>query len=395
MTETQRNKSVPLVYLLVGVALTAAIAFLGGVFFANATDSPHNNDNFQLFWQSWDILEDEYYYDLPENKELVYGAIQGLMRSAGDHYTFFVPPTAAEFDRQATAGEFGGIGAYVGQNEDGYLVVISPFEGLPAEEVGIQADDIILAVDGELIQGWTQDQAIALLRGKIGTKVILTIYRPSEEREFTAEITRARVELPTVDARMFDNVGYVRLFSFNDKATTLLEREITDLQTGNGLDGLILDLRGNPGGLLDQAVGVSDLFLDSGIVVTQRARDGKEVEYRSTDGSIAENIPLIVLVDGGSASASEVVAGALRDRGRATLIGQTTYGKGSVQHVHDLYDGSQLHVTVSLWFTPNETPIQGQGLEPDVGVETQTDNASATLDPYIEAALDYIDKQGL
>jgi carboxyl-terminal processing protease len=157
---------------------------------------------------------------------------------------------------------------------------------------------------------------------------------------------------------------------------------------------LILDLRGNPGGLLDQAVGVSDLFLDEGVVVTQRARSGQEVQYRSTEGEIAENIPLIVLLDGGSASASEVVAGALRDRERAILIGQTSFGKGSVQHVHDLYDGSQLHVTVALWFTPNETPIQDRGLDPDIEVQLSESDVSTDADPYIEAALDYIDEQG-
>jgi carboxyl-terminal processing protease len=371
---------------------TACLAFIAGAWFSSSMDSRHNDDDFQPFWQAWDILAQDYYYDLPQDKELTYGAIQGLYASAEDRYTFFVPPTEAEFDQQMMDGEFGGIGAYVGQNQDGLIVITMPFEGFPAEKAGLKADDIIFAVDGTDIRGWTLEDAVGLLRGEIGTDVELSIYRPSDQREFAVEITRAKVELPTVISEMYGDIGYVRLFSFNGNATALLKEKIEALKAG-GARALILDLRSNPGGLLDQAISVSDLFLDEGVVVTQRDKKGKEVIYRSGTGDLAEDMPLVILIDGLSASASEVVAGALGDRDRATLIGQTSYGKGSVQHVHTMQDGSQLHITAALWFTPNETPIQGQGLKPDIQVELPEDQAENVDQFYIDAALQYLREQ--
>jgi len=373
--------------MLFAGALIAAVAFLGGVWFAGRMDSPHNTDEFDLFWQSWAILEEEFYYDLPPDQELIYGAAQGLLSAAGDRYTFFAPPQAAAYDRQTLAGEFGGIGAYVGQDAEGRLVITALFSGFPAKEAGLLVQDVIEEVDGVSIAGWTLEAAVGRLRGEVGSQVTLSVYRPADGSRFTVAITRARVELPTVIADTYESVGYVRLFTFNDRATELLEEEIRAL-IEQGVTGLILDLRGNPGGLLDQAVSVSDLFLDEGVIVTQQDRGGHRSTYRSQTGQIAEDIPLVVLIDGGSASASEVVAGALQDRGRAALIGQPSFGKGSVQHVHDLPDGSQVHVTVALWFTPNETPIQDQGLVPDIVVDDSA--ADTEHDPFVEAALAYL-----
>ncbi|MEB2287554.1 MAG: S41 family peptidase [Anaerolineae bacterium] len=372
--------------LLFAAALIAGVAFIGGVWFADRMDSPHNTDEFDLFWQSWTILEDEYYYELPADQALIYGAAQGLLSAAGDRYTFFAPPQAAAYDRQTLAGEFGGIGAYVGLDADGQLTITALFSGFPAKEAGLLAQDVIEEVDGVSIAGWTLEAAVGRLRGKVGSQVTLAVYRPADSSRFTVTITRARVELPTVITDTLGSFGYVRLYTFNDRATELLEAEIETL-IEQGVTGLILDLRGNPGGLLDQAVSVSDLFLDEGVIVTQQDRKGRRSTYRSQAGQIAEDIPLVVLIDGGSASASEVVAGALQDRGRAALIGQPSFGKGSVQHVHDLPGGSQVHVTVALWFTPDETPIQDQGLIPDVAVD---DSAAAEDDPFIAAALAYL-----
>ena len=378
--------------MVVLVLAAMALSFMAGVWLTHSTDSPHNNKNFDVFWQSWDVLDREFYYELPDEPEMVRGAIQGLLSTAGDRYTFLVPPRIAELDRQETAGEFGGIGAYVSKDADGNFVITTPFNGFPAEKAGLRSGDIVLEIDGTSIEGWTLGDAVALIRGKVGTDVTLRVYRPAEDRTFTVTITRARVELPTVYAQLFDDVGYVRLFSFNERATTQLESEIRDLRE-QGARALILDLRGNPGGLLDQAVGVSDLFLDAGVVVTQRNRKGDAIVYRSENGQLAEDIPLVVLIDDMSASASEVVAGALHDRERATLIGQTSFGKGSVQHVYDLPDGSQLHVTVALWFTPNETPIQGEGLHPDIVIDAP-EAPNTEDDPYIQAALRYLRGEG-
>lgn len=382
----------PLVARVIILIMSAlALGFLGGVWLSNARDSKHNDEEFQIFWQSWDVLEDEFYYDLPEDPDLIRGALQGLLGTTGDPYTFLVSPTQAEFDRQSTAGEFGGIGAYVNQNSSGQLIITTPFNGFPAEEAGLMAGDVVRAIDGTSIAGWALDDAVGLLRGEIGSEVTLTIYRPADDREFDVDVKRAQIELPTVYSTVYGDVGYVRLFSFNSKATELLDTEISAMVDGD-VQALILDLRGNPGGLLNQAISVADLFLDEGLVLTQRNRNDNAVEYYSKDGQIAEDVPLVVLIDGGSASASEVVSGALRDRDRAILIGQTSYGKGSVQHVYDLSDGSQLHLTVSLWFTPNETPIQGQGLTPDVKIEASN---TADEDTVLNAALGYFAEQGM
>ena len=388
---TNKLRNTQQVVILALLFVTAGVAFGAGVWFANESGSPHNDEEFDVFWQSWDILENEYYFELPEDESLVYGAIQGLMATTGNPYTFFVPPTLAERDRQSTAGEFGGIGAYVSENQEGQLIIASPFEGSPAADAGLKANDVILAVDGTSLEGWTLDEAVDLIRGEIGTRVLLTMFRPTDESEFDVTIVRARVELPTVISGKYEDVGYVRLFSFNGLATSQVEQAIADLQA-DGITSLIFDLRGNGGGLLDQAVGVSDLFLPEGVVVTQQRRSGKEIEYRAVDGQLAEDIPLVVLIDGGSASASEVVAGALHDYERAVLIGETSYGKGSVQHVHDMADGSQLHVTVAVWLTPNETVIEGQGLTPDIPVSITEELTENDQDPFVMAALAYFDE---
>ncbi len=370
------------------LTLVAAIAFTGGMLFADTTDSPHNDKAFQTFWQSWDILDREFYYGSPSNEDLIRSAIQGLLRAAGDPYTFYVPPAEAVYDRQQTAGEFGGIGADVALDASGNLVIISPYSGFPASEAGLLPQDQILEVDGRSLKGMSVGEAAGLLRGEIGAEVTLTVYRPAEDRQFEVTLTRARVELPTVNARMIGEIGYARLFNFNSNATSLLEEALRG-QLERGATVFVLDLRDNPGGLLDQAVGVSDLFLGDGVVVQQRTRSGRETVYHSDDGDIGEDIPLVVLVNAGSASASEVVAGALRDRGRAALLGQTTYGKGSVQHVHTLADDAQVHVTFALWFTPAGSAIQGEGLAPDVEIEPPVE-IDPGEDPVLDRALDYV-----
>jgi carboxyl-terminal processing protease len=388
--QTQTRQSLFTVQMFVMLVLAAGAAFVAGVWFANNTDSPHNDKNFQVFWQSWDILDREHYYDLPDDTELIHAALQGLFAQVGDRYTFFAPPAMAEISRQQTAGEFGGIGAYVSQNESGQLVIVRPFDGLPADIAGLQASDVIQEINGAPIDGLPIENILELLRGEIGTEVTLTVYRPGTDTQFTVTIQRARIELPVTDTAMYGNVGYITLSSFNQKATAALKQDITDLQE-QGAQALILDLRGNPGGLLDQAVGVSDLFLGKGVVVTQQDRKGERITYRATDGDLAEEIPLVVLIDGGSASASEVVAGALRDHNRAVLIGQKSYGKGSVQHLYDMNDGSQVHVTFAVWLTPDDTLIDGKGLEPDIAV-TIPENPDSTQDPFIEAALAYFEQ---
>lgn len=376
--------------LILLIVFTVGLAFMAGVLFTEITDSPHNNDNFEVFWNSWEILEDEYYYDLPEEERLIRGAIQGLLAVVGDPFTYLAPPDAAEIDRQRTSGEFGGIGAEIGVNAAGEFEITRVYPDHPADQAGLVPGDVITAVEGQPVDDLDQTGLVQRIRGPVGTTVSLTIRRASTDAPITVNLERARIELDVVYAEQYDDVGYVRLVIFSENATQSLETEIQQL-IDNGVTALILDLRSNPGGLLNQAVSVSDLFLDEGIVVKQRAQNGAETIYRSETGDLAESLPLVVLIDQGSASASEVVAGALRDRDRAILIGQRSYGKGSVQHLHDLADGSQLHITTAIWLTPDETPIQGAGLEPDIAVDPSTPITDG-LDPFIHAALQYLEQ---
>jgi carboxyl-terminal processing protease len=219
--------------------------------------------------------------------------------------------------------------------------------------------------------------------------VVLTIRR-GDEASFDVRIVRARLDIPTVESEMLDsNVGYVSLFEFSTPATSRLQVAIEDL-LDQGATALIFDLRDNPGGFLDQAVSVSDLFLDEGLVLIERRSDGQELEFTSDDEGLAQDIPMVVLVNAGSASASEIVAGAIQDRGRAVLIGETTFGKGSVQILHTLSDGSELRVTVARWFTPNDNAIHGEGLTPDIEVVLTPEDVEADRDPQLERALEYL-----
>jgi len=290
--------------------------------------------------------------------------------------------------REETTGTYQGIGAYVNEGPEGGVLIVRVFEGGPAEEAGIQDGDIVVAADGEDLTLLTLDESILLIRGPAGTPVTLTIYREGEEELLEITVTRASLEVPTVEARMLeDNIGYVALFDFNAQAGTRLRAAVQDLMD-QGATSLIFDLRGNPGGLLTQAVDVADLFLPDGVVLTQRDVSGAEQVYESRNGDFAEEIPMVVLVNGNSISASEVVAGALQDRGRAILIGETTFGKGAVQLQHVLSDGSLLLVANAHWFTPNGVSINGRGITPDIEVTSPEEPGDE--DPQLDRAVQYL-----
>lgn len=337
----------------------------------------------------WDLIDSEYYGELPPPEQRVYGAIRGMLGTLGDPYTSFIEPSIAAINREDASGTFEGIGALVRMNDDGILEIVRPFEGQPAEKAGLRPGDLVLAVDGESIVGYGIYEAITLIRGPEGSEVTLTVRR-GEGEPFDVTIVRARIDIPIVESEMLeDSIGYVSLFDFSAQATDQLEAAVQDLMD-QGATGLILDLRDNPGGFLDQAVRVADLFLDKGVVLIERSSDGRERTFTSTDEGLAQDIPLVVLVNGGSASASEIVAGAIQDRGRAPLIGETTFGKGSVQLPHTLSDGSELRVTIARWFTPNDRAIHEQGLTPDIQVSLTPEDIEANLDPQLERAIQYL-----
>lgn len=372
------------------VVLIAVTAFLLGILFERRT-SPANSDELATFWQAWDIIERDFYGNIPNEDERKYGAIKGLVASLNDPFTAFAPPEVAEVNRQQLDGHFGGIGVQIEVNDQGEVFVDYVFPGNPAEAAGIQVGDIFVEVDGQPARYVGTDRLAEMVRGEIGTEVKLTMYRPADDETYEVSVRRTIIEMPTVFSDNLDGIGYVSVTSFNAVATSQLEDNIKSL-LDQDVKALILDLRGNGGGLLDQAVSVADLFLGEGVVLTQKGTDGDKV-FESADGQLAESIPLVVLVDGGTASASEVVAGALQDRGRAVLVGQQTFGKGVVQLVYNLTDGSQLRVTSAAWYTPNGNAIHQKGLTPDIPMENLFDPEGTDL--VEQAAIDYINEEYL
>jgi len=353
------------------------------------TPTPDARLNYALLQETLDLINSEFYGKIPDASKLTYGAIRGMLNTLGDPYTSFIEPDVARIINEDASGQFEGIGATVRMREDGYLEVVRPLAGQPAEKAGLKAGDLIVEVDGKSIVGLGLYEALNLIRGKAGTQVTLKVLRKNEKDPLTFTITRARIEMPIVEYRMLDNgIGYISLSEFDAKATQRVDDAIKALQE-QGMEALIFDLRDNPGGWLDQALGVADLFLKDGVIAIERSSDGQEQVFKAHAGDRAEAIRMVVLVNGGSASASEIVAGALQDRGRAILIGQNTLGKGSVQRPHDLSDGSQLRVTIARWFTPNDRSIHGNGLKPDIEVQIP-ENTPAGEDPQLQRALEYL-----
>jgi len=356
------------------------------------TPRNESEETFQLFWEAWDLVQRHYYDDLPSMQAITYAAIRGMLETLGDKYTAFIEPDVAAILEEDATGQFEGIGAFVDLDEEGGVRIVDTFENSPAATAGLKAEDRVVAVDGESVVGAPLYEAIGKIRGPAGSKVDLTVERQGTPEPFTVTVTRARLDIPVVEAEMRDDgVGYIQLYEFSATASDKLEEGLQSLLEEDP-EGIILDLRQNPGGWLDQAIEVSDLFLGDKVVAVERFSDGTEREFTADAGDIAEEIPLAVLVNNGSASASEIVAGALQDHERGVLVGTQTFGKGSVQRPFNLSDGSELRVTVALWFTPNDQRIQGEGLTPDIEVPWPEEERETNpeRDPQLERAVEYL-----
>lgn len=352
-------------------------------------DSQFTEEDLELLWEAWDILRSQYDGQLPADDEITYAIIRGMLEALGDDYTSFWPPDVAARMREDLQGSFEGIGAFVRENEQGLTEIVRPMDGQPADLAGLESGDVVVGVDGESVLEKTLDEVISLIRGPEGTDVTLTVRREGED-PFDVTITRGTIEIPIVESEMReDGVAYVRLTSFSRNAGVQL-RDTVDELLEQEPTGLVLDLRDNPGGFLDEAVTIADIFLRDGVVLYERSStlDANEV-YRSDDGDLAESIPLVVLVNAGSASASEIVAGAVQDRDRGILVGETTFGKGSVQLPSTLSDGSELRVTVARWYTPNDNSIGGQGITPDIEVATP-EELGGEEDTQLDRAVEYL-----
>ena len=316
---------------------------------------------------------DNYYYEDVDKEALENGIYKGLVEGLDDPYsTYYTEEEYAEM-MESSEGVYQGIGAYLEQDRETMQIkVVRPISGSPAEQVGLLADDIIVEVDGEDITSQDINLVVSKIRGEAGTKVNIGIRRAGESQILYFDIIRAEVESETVDYEMLeDNIGYIYLSEFDDVTTRQFTDAMEDLKS-QGMDSLILDLRDNPGGNLDVAVDIADYILPEGLVVYMEDKNGKREEYRS-DASHHWDKPIAILVNGNSASASEIVCGALKDYDRATLVGTKTFGKGIVQQILPLGDGSGIKVTIARYYTPNGTCIHGEGFQPDVEVEFDTD----------------------
>jgi carboxyl-terminal processing protease len=317
------------------------------------------------------------------------GAIRGMVDSLGDQHTAYLDPV--DFEQSlATLEGYEGIGAWVDTDAE-YLTIIAPIPGSPAEAVGLLPGDEVVAVDGEDMTGIDGNLVVQRVLGPAGTTVRLTIRREGAQELLEFEITRQRILIPSVDGEIIeDDIAYVQLFSFSDETTEALHNLIETLLEEEP-SGLILDLRNNGGGWLDTAIKVTSEFVGSGVIVTERFGDGREHEFEALEGGLATEIPLIVLINGGSASASEILAGAVQDYERGLLVGETSFGKGSVQRLIPLSgDEGAVRVTIALWFTPADRQIHEQGLDPDVEVPFTEEDFLAERDPQLEKAIEIL-----
>ena len=351
---------------------------------------------FATFWEALHLLYQDFYGKLPEPQAATYHAIQGIVKDLGDPNTSFLTPEEADFFRSALQGSFEGIGARVEWDEEQDTLRISePFENQPAWQAGLRRGDLVMAVDGESLQGSDLNAAVAKIRGPKGTMVLLTIMREGLTDPFDVQVVRDLIETPTIATDTLGkekNIAYVKLTTFNQNAGQLVRQAVEEALKRESA-ALIFDLRGNTGGLLREAVKVANVFIENSTVLLERFSDGRLETYETTTTAVAKQIPMIVLVNEGSASASEIVAGALQDTARAQLVGVTTYGKGSVQLPHTLSDGAIMRVTVAHWFTPNDRTIDGTGLTPDVVVELTDDDRNKGADPQLTAAVELLQKE--
>ena len=357
---------------LVFVGLGMAIGIIGAVGVMSTANGANDMSAYRqldLFSDAFDRVRANYVRPVKDG-ELINAAIQGMVSDLDPHSSYMDAKSFGDM-QITTRGEFGGIGIEVTM-EDGLIKVISPIDGTPAAKAGLKAGDFIAALDGTPIQGMALSDAIDKMRGPAGTKVTLTILRNGSKKPFDVSLVRAVVKVDSARWRREGDVAYIRLTGFNEKTTPGLQRAVRELkaQIGPQLKGYVIDLRNNPGGLLDQAVSVSDDFLNSGEVVSTRGRHSEDTQrYNARRGDITDGKPVVILINGGSASASEIVAGALQDHKRATIVGMTSFGKGSVQTIIPLGEGGgALRLTTARYYTPSGHSIQATGIVPDIAV---------------------------
>lgn len=350
--------------------------------------------NFGTFWDVWNTIKSKYVYasSTSDNQNLIYGAVSGLVSSLNDPYTVFFPPKQANQFNQDISGQFGGIGAEIGMNDQKEITVIAPIKDTPAYKAGILSGDIIVKINGTSTAGLSVDEAVNQIRGDAGTKVALTIFRDGWSDTKDIEITREVINVPTIDFKMVNTSGkedtngsiaYIRMYNFYEQSPYLFYQAALQA-TNNNAKAMVLDLRDNPGGYLDAAVSVAGWFVDKGkTVVTEAFRDsGNNQTFTSNGPSVFDKIPVVVIINKGSASASEILAGALKESNDSTIVGEKSFGKGTVQELDPLPDGSMLKMTIAHWLTPKGNQIDKNGITPDISIAMPTSTSTALKSSY-------------
>lgn len=411
MSPDTRRKFLTFAALSAAFALTLTFGFVGGLRVGAASSpdllthvpflgdglnaAPDTTANFTDFWKVWNVLNDRFVQThgsttIPTVKEKLYGAMAGLAASYGDPYTIFMPPEQSKVFQETISGEFGGVGMEM-DVKDKRLTVIAPLKESPAERAGVRAGDLVAAIDGKSTDGMPIETAVKLIRGKKGTDVKLTLIRDGAVEELT--ITRDTIQVPTIKSSYDAQTGIftISIYEFTATAATLFDKALVELRS-SGARKLIIDVRGDPGGYLDAAVAIASHFLPEGTAIVTEDYKGKQqnLVHRSRGtGGVPENLKVVVLIDKGSASASEILAGALKDNGIATLIGTRSFGKGSVQELVEIGGGS-LKVTIARWLTPSGRSISDGGLTPDIEVDRTAEDFKAEKDPQMDRAVEFL-----
>lgn len=346
--------------------------------------------DFSLFWDAWDVVKSKFLGKLDQQK-MVYGAISGMLQSLGDPYTVFMSPDEAKQFNADLKGEFDGIGAEI-EAKDGYLIIVAPLSGSPAEHAGLKAKDAILKIDGNDVTEMTFYEAINKIRGPKGSTVTLTIVHDGTKESVDIKVTRDTIVVKSVEYEMKGDIAYIKISQFGDDTLDLV-KDAVDMAIKKNAKGVVVDLRNNPGGYLQDAIDIISLFIDKDkVAVIEKGKDGVEHPSKTTLQPKIADKQLVVLVNGGSASASEIFAGAIQDYKRGKLIGEKTFGKGSVQTMEKLKDDAEVKVTIAEWLTPNGRQINKKGIEPDIKVELSSDDKKNGNDPQLDKALEEVNK---
>jgi carboxyl-terminal processing protease len=360
----------------------------------NQTISTSNSEEldklFEPFWETWNYVNDEYVDQPVDQTIMMRGAISGMMESLGDPHTSYMDPEMFRQQNTPLKGEYEGIGAWVDVTGE-YIIIISPMPDSPAEQQGLKPDDQVVAVDGEDMTGIEGNLVLRRILGEAGTDVTLTIFRSSTNETFDVTITRQKITIPSVTGEMLENdIAYIQLINFGEKTHKDLVNILKDLLKQKPV-GLILDMRNNGGGYLNTAIDVASEFVSQSPIMYEEFGDGEKITYKANPYGLATEIPLVVLINEGTASASEITAGAIQDHGRGVLVGKTSYGKGSVQNWITLQnDQGAIRVTIARWLTPKERQINSLGLAPDYEIEITEEDIVAERDPQLEKAIELL-----